>query len=923
MRVAYFAILLFTLAILCHIRLHTLPRKLTKHCTAHQVGQRAALGSLLRWLRLLLALAGSSALLLWTWLARLDQSLQGLNLDEIRNVLDSLESIHYLVNSGWFLFTSAICLLSVWMLGLRLYGRAYDDSRRIFKQLILLEEKVCNRISAAATSMEEALEHDSNTSGDVDASAVRKASAALRERAQGRLLEPISCASPEELDGPFGKVRVFLSSQGFHHGTDLVGRSLFLSGFLLIVPATVTLPNFSGEVSKRIVSAQDLQCSIFAKNWKLQEPDLPELPAADQDQVNNSISQLAYRFETRSQFTKLVQHRLPYDLKSHAVRRVILEMGALDRPQKVTVTPENPEAPSAFKSFRKAVGNQVATDEGRYVEETLSSLARKDASLRDYLKDFDFKTPISNEELRTRVVAKTISIFIGENPIYEETTRTVGSYKRFQRYSANSYIDSIVKQSQSRNKFDFDLAARTPPVGTSQEAKLHNIFRTAAEEVTLQPKRLPEDYYKVHTPGLENLEIANLPKSNNLKQLVSRPKPANLYDIVFPANPASEAKLAEVIVPTHGRTAPTASISLRETGLLGNALGSRSFRRMYFSPRVGGVLVGADPDEQNEKYPARDLTWETSESSVKLRCETATGRRELIVSREIAYYAMLYAADGRLVALTMTPLFEGAQERTVMTHPALEGSGRLQIALHNVDALVDSSIGIRLWEERTMADSYLALYQYAKWASATGSDAEQCAPILRKKAEAALHFIDEHPQLSAKGAKVLDKWGFPAPRRAVIDSFNPSASVDERLDHLKSQSESWYTGYSDDRCKSYLSVMESGVREKAYTLSETLLSPEEPRLRFTLHIVSSPESSDVEKESSLPFDREIATRVARYIHRDKSGALQAEYDLVNEFVIAEQFFRAAFRGNLGDDFPLELLPELLNDCRPKELTNGR
>jgi hypothetical protein len=110
----------------------------------------------------------------------------------------------------------------------------------------------------------------------------------------------------------------------------------------------------------------------------------------------------------------------------------------------------------------------------------------------------------------------------------------------------------------------------------------------------------------------------------------------------------------------------------------------RDFNRLRGFNRVGGVLIGNDPARRNGAPPdVVDLHWEEDGPNVRLGLVSADGQTvwSRPCRRSLVHLALVYAADGRKVAVTIADAYP-LGEHSILLHPAL----------------VDTPLGVRVIE---------------------------------------------------------------------------------------------------------------------------------------------------------------------------------------------------------------------------------
>jgi hypothetical protein len=124
---------------------------------------------------------------------------------------------------------------------------------------------------------------------------------------------------------------------------------------------------------------------------------------------------------------------------------------------------------------------------------------------------------------------------------------------------------------------------------------------------------------------------------------------------------------------------------------------ARSYTKIRFSSRIGGVLIGSPPQPGGEELDVRRFDWQLTNNALHL---TLTVVAETPVKLgpyhpAIAYHALAYAADGRVVTSTLPqPQSSDSDQirinsRRVLVHPAFEDTAFACSAIQ-VDRFVDA-----------------------------------------------------------------------------------------------------------------------------------------------------------------------------------------------------------------------------------------
>ena len=141
-----------------------------------------------------------------------------------------------------------------------------------------------------------------------------------------------------------------------------------------------------------------------------------------------------------------------------------------------------------------------------------------------------------------------------------------------------------------------------------------------------------------------------------------------------------------------------------------------SFSMLRGFSRVGGVLIGEDPENPKDRADIRTLTWRKDGRAVTLVLGDGAGRlRELgPYDQTLVHQALGYAADGRPVAVTMTQA-RPLRQLKIHLNPSLVDTP-LGCRVTQLDRLVDTYAGTQLPERQEITEHYeeqFAVYNLA------------------------------------------------------------------------------------------------------------------------------------------------------------------------------------------------------------------
>jgi len=268
-------------------------------------------------------------------------------------------------------------------------------------------------------------------------------------------------------------------------------------------------------------------------------------------------------------------------------------------------------------------------------------------------------------------------------PSYEAA---VGNFR-----SASSVPDEFVRYAVDDMKFptvdevagrlaDYPSAIEHNPLKPRQMEKSERALRQLARSTDRAVGEVAEASmsYKYLFPGQPGMEL----ETPAAKLMGEAAGADNLLSAVDAAGDLANAGSG----PDRARrTTRPSSKSMRAASRARSYVSLRGFRR------IGGVLIGRDPENTGETgVDFRDISWEERGARVELFLQSADGKRRSAgtYDRDILHQALAYAADGRPVTVTMISA-SPVPFLKILVHPSLVDT-RLGCEAIGLDRLVDT-----------------------------------------------------------------------------------------------------------------------------------------------------------------------------------------------------------------------------------------
>lgn len=474
---------------------------------------------------------------------------------------------------------------------------------------------------------------------------------------------------------------------------------------------------------------------------------------------------------------------------------------------------------------------------------------------------------------------------------------------------------------QASYEFADDLIRGVNPAAAAQK------LATRAREMpthasTARDKRLFADF-KAGIPERVNAEFDPLamgvkePGSLRRTSSTSGAHVPSYYEDLFPT--ASSA-------PSGG---PTPN---RQAILQGHSASSRSYNRIRFSARVGGVVFGRQADPGGAAPDVVALLWQIHDGKgmmLTVRQRDGSAVRLGPYHPAVVHHALAFVADGRVVVVTLPSATQKVEmilrARRVVVHPAIEDTAFacnvIQIDRF-VDTLTRSHSGV------PDSPRYSRIESARNGVTAVGE-------ILRNEGQPGddsidnLVYIQRHLSSCTKDDDCL-------PIKHYSEMQVDFGAVSEFLECLRDSD----INTPKKACLSTFPVtrtartfiVDSGVQERPYTVdrqfsfvsgaanADDMTWP----IQFVIQAMPILSESDFEDalDTSLAnknpwqfptISEDVQAAVTQGVETNKNA--REVLKNVRDFLLLQRLFRTALNGELGESFPLDALVKLSSETK--------
>jgi len=624
------------------------------------------------------------------------------------------------------------------------------------------------------------------------------------------------------------------------------------------------------------------------------------------------------------------------------------------------------DAARSFAEKQKAssTARKPASDAGVRFKEDLRAKAKANrgmwSDLRTKFSASSFRMPVQPKEVFNMIVNDAVSKATGEffdagfdglgDPTFEREIAkksASGFTNKFTQEYVKTKGDAFVNELLSTP--DYDQGVRNFSTTTTASDKVVSSTIAKADLPTLAQvqERLQEfpatmDHHAISRAQAAESESALRKLAGSAGRETSTMADASMnYRYLFPGQPGMEATEA-----TARLTGELGEASTHPGGGVGGfgggghspshraATRARSYKMLRGFRRIGGVLIGIEPDNSGKaKIDLREISWSINDGQVVISLYDANGKAipAGTYDADIVNQAIAYVADGRLVTVTMVSA-KPVPFLKILVHPALVDT-KLGCEAIGTDRLVDKHAAQRPdvadLLQRYQYQDFLYRYTVLKSVARLSDDAEVKASVDAMEDQIQENW-SEIVRLLGDGSIFRDPQRSHIAARPSLYSTPVIGIVSDALDcdgmYGRFAMKLSMSRLEEEDIQNALNVateLWSGVREEKYTIDPRLdflragSSSGVAPLQFIEQIAFIPSDEDEEAEIE-PWEFPELKRDGRLTALVLQGVNTSANDTealrrLRSFTLAQRLFRAALSGDLGYSFPVEKLRKLALD----------
>lgn len=767
----------------------------------------------------------------------------------------------------------------------------------------------------------------------------------LDRRVEPQLAQPLTQEFALPTTARWGdRLRNVFLNRGVLKSFQGLSRLVFFAALVALVPsvASVNLATGVRELGQRLLKLDEIRIEFSREEADRQLADsLNKRQTAPQPATIAAIDDQSAEDQLLDAYEGVFSQQLAARTLTTSARMVLERTALRER-----LLGDFAKSSHGIEALAGGEGASELKGPREKVREQLQIIRREKPAAWESLKSMlpsrvDFATPLARSEIRSALTSEII-----RTSFSEMSPDLAASYDVHAKNFFAGSLEGGSLDAGSRRAFNHDH----PPIWAAQtDQRLRSLQPQADSQGGFFDRTVRQSPPTLRARPAGEAEIAAVSRLLDRMPVSARSAQALFaYEDILPGRLGDEVRT------------PAAHTAERLGGGKGVLEPSRvhkpsvvAFERAYsykalrgFS-RVGGVLIGKLPEEENSRIDIRDISWSGAVGgALSLTLTDASGNKQTFgpFARSLIGQSLAYAADQRPLAVTMITA-DPVPDLKIIAHPALIDTplGCRAVWLDRFADEATSSSPYRRQAEAA-ARAVHALYRYA-WAvvmerrinteSMSASDKEVLRGLARRTVLEVRRELNTDVAASMEAAAVMKespvitKTGFYD--KGVAAAATRCAQQGKTLEQFQGCVEKSSVSSSVDALLKHIPEFQiwSGVRELPYTLDNNLnfLRPQAGKplwpFDFVLQTAFTRQGLIGDDEVSDETPWEFPTLHARLVD-DVGGLVQrnptrnAVLKDMRDFVVVQRLFRLALNGQMGDRFPVDKLARL-----SAELNKGR
>lgn len=790
------------------------------------------------------------------------------------------------------------------------------------------------------------------------------------------------------------RLLTFFTSQGMIHTISRTSGAISTVGLILLMVSFAAanktiIANFSGDISKRISSVQ-LQNKRNELNEVWKNSLLKDVPATAKrtwsEEDKRILDGIAREFELAiahklGERAGVVPRSVAFRVKANAIRENIIKTyayrpdGSLLEGFKVAAQGEyltdlSPDSRAAKEFSQKyathGLGDSPKTQMGLRFKEYTQKRINDSPSGKAIWDNMivKYKESFSTSATPRQVTGMMLDQFVTGITDFNSASFTDNIASRAAKKAGVEVMKDLLEYKM--DQFITDLAGKASLAeaidnAASSDFAADKLVQYAVNDFDFPSIEKMDNSLSDYRPALEFDDLGSKRASvktatRNFVAAASSDNPVSFAESVsdyahhFPGQAGVQdlslaAEITDAVVDNF--PSPGGGNSTRLARSSAPAVRARSFGALRGFRRIGGVLIGREPNNPQVQVDFRNISWRQQANN---RLEILMHRSDgTIISagsyeKDVVHQALAYIADGRLVTATMIsakpmPYFK------ILLHPALVNTD-LGCRAINVDRFVDKyaredarvSHALEAYKIQALLYEYAELKMLAN-SMRSSTPAQFSRALAKYEAEVKKHWSLIYKRLEGGAIFFVPDRSHIAARPSYYSSIvvtrlakclmRCKGSYQDFQSHLSQQTISTSSNILKVETEEW-----SGVREMSYKVDANLsfLRPGTGQnsnlfpLNFMRQIVYIPNSSSDNDEGT---EEEVDENPWEFPYLQRTRAIEElvwkgiisnpadrrVFERMRDFTKLQRLFRVAINGQLGYDFPVEKLHNLAQITR--------